>query len=74
MSIDETIYKSRRKDRQRKYYRAAGLTTVAGIVAVICTFMFGVNKKLTENPKSVKNLAPHMIFLKYFIKWFSKKK
>jgi uncharacterized protein YaaQ len=74
MSVDETIYKARKKDKKRKYFRAAGLTTVAGFVAVICTFMFGVNKKLIDNPKSVKNLAPHMIFLKYFIKWFSKKK
>jgi hypothetical protein len=74
MSVDETIYKARKKDRRRKYFRVAGLTTVASIVAVISTFMFGVNKKLNDNPKSVKNLAPHMIFLKYFIKWFSKKK
>jgi hypothetical protein len=74
MSIDEKIYKARKKDRKRKYYRAVGLTGLAGFVAVVCTFMFGINKRVTDNPKSIKNLAPHIILLRVFMNWFSKKK
>lgn len=74
MPIDEIIYKSRKKDKRRKYYRAAGLTGLAGFLAVIVTFMFGVNKRVTDNPKSLKNMAPHIILLRLFMGWFSKKK
>ena len=74
MTVDQAIYKARKKNQRRKYYRAAGLTGLAGMVAIVCTFMFGMSKKINENPKSVKNLAPHMLALKWFMRWFSSRK
>jgi hypothetical protein len=74
MTVDEKIYKARAKNNRRKYYRAAGLTGLAGFVAIVCTFMFGMSKKINDNPKSVKNLAPHRLALKAFMNWFGKKK